>query len=181
MEDRESTIRSRELGDGLRQAMEGAGLKGSQAAHVLGLSQSWVSRLLSGKRGGNALDVAAFLGACRVKSPERDRLLALCQDLNTPGWLQQHGSRLPKQLRTLIDHENKAAAISEFQHSLFTQERPPQFTFYLHEAVLRLPVGGPFFRHAAGGPGRARGARRAVRPLHPDGVRRVPPGDIPGQ
>jgi transcriptional regulator with XRE-family HTH domain len=182
MEDREPTIRSRELGEGLRQAMEGAGLNGRQAAHLLGWSESWVSRLLSGKRGGSAVDVAAFLGACRVKSPERDRLLALCQDQNTPGWLQQHGSRLPKQLRTLIDHENKAVAISAFEstlvtgllqtgdyaravisrnanmpadevedrvaarlarHSLFSQERPPQFTFYLHEAVLRLPIGGP--------------------------------------
>jgi hypothetical protein len=49
-------------------------------------------------------DVAAFLGACRVKAPERDRLLALCQDQYAPGWLQQHGSRLPKQLITLINH-----------------------------------------------------------------------------
>ncbi|MGH3867163.1 MAG: DUF397 domain-containing protein [Pseudonocardiaceae bacterium] len=149
---------------------------------MLGLSQSRVSRLLSGKRSGNPLDIAAFLGVCRVKTPERSRLLALCQDLHIPGWLQQHGSRLPAQLRTLIDHENKAAAISDFQatlvhgllqtgdyaravisrnvnmpaeeveervaarlarHSLFTQERPPRFTFYLHEAVLRLPIGGP--------------------------------------
>ena len=32
MGDREPTIRSRELGEGLRQAMEGAGLNGRQAA-----------------------------------------------------------------------------------------------------------------------------------------------------
>lgn len=118
MEDRNSTVRGRALGDGLRQAMEDAGFTGSQAAHLIGLSQSWVSRLLSGKRGGNALDVAAFLGACRVRHPERERLLALCQDQHIPGWLQQHGSRLPKQLRTLIDHENKAVAISVFQATL---------------------------------------------------------------
>ncbi len=162
--------------------MEGAGLNSQQAAHLLGWSPSWVSRLLSGKRGGSALDVAAFLGVCRVKGPERDRLLALCQDQHIPGWLQQHGSRLPKQLRTLIDHENKAVAISAFQamlvpgllqtedyaravisrnvniptdevedrvaarlarQCLFSRNRPPQFTFYLHEAVLRLPIGGP--------------------------------------
>ncbi|MGQ0773109.1 MAG: DUF5753 domain-containing protein [Pseudonocardiales bacterium] len=52
---------------------------------------------------------------CRVIGAERDRLLALCQEQHTPGWLQQHGSRLPKQLTTLIDHENKAVAISEYQ------------------------------------------------------------------
>ena len=29
------------------------------------------------------------------------------------------------------------------RQSLFTRERPARFTFYLHEYVLRLPVGGP--------------------------------------
>ncbi|MGH3771520.1 MAG: helix-turn-helix domain-containing protein [Pseudonocardiaceae bacterium] len=116
MRDREPTIRSRELGEGLRQAMEGADLNGRQAAQALGWSESWVSRILSGKRGGgSALDVAAFLGACRVKAPERDRLLALCQDQHIPGWLQQHGSRLPKQLMTLIKHEDRAVGYSDIQ------------------------------------------------------------------
>jgi hypothetical protein len=61
------------------------------------------------------VDIAAFLGVCRAKGPERDRLLALCREQDNPGWLQQHGSRLPKQLVTLIDHENKAIAISAFE------------------------------------------------------------------
>ncbi|MGH3886825.1 MAG: helix-turn-helix domain-containing protein [Pseudonocardiaceae bacterium] len=182
MRDQEPTVRSRELGEGLRQAMQRARLNGRQAAYQLGWSPSWVSRLLSGKRNANQLHVAAFLALCRVTGPERDRLLALCQDQHTPGWLQQHGSLLPKQLRTVIDHENKAIAISAFQsmvvpgllqtgdyarallteagrvpvaeiddrvaarlarHSLFSRERPARFTFYLHEFVLRLPIGGP--------------------------------------
>jgi transcriptional regulator with XRE-family HTH domain len=115
MAHREPTIRSRELGDGLRQAMEQAGLTGKQAAQTLGWSPSFVSMLLSGKRGASEVDIAALLGVCRVKGPERDRLLALCREQDTPGWFQQHGSRLPKQLVTLIDHENKAVAISDFQ------------------------------------------------------------------
>lgn len=99
-----------------------------------------------------------------------------------PGWLQQHGTRLPQQLRTLIDHENKAVTIDHFEatlvpgllqttdyaralirqagliptgeiedrvaarlgrQSLFGRERPARFTFFIHEFVLRLPVGGP--------------------------------------
>jgi len=161
--------------------MQQAGLNGKQAAHLLGWSPSWVSRLLSGKRGATELDIAAFLGVCRVKSSERDRLLALCQEQHTPGWFQQHGSRLPQQLMTLIDHENKAVAISYFQamivpgilqtgeyaravisrvvnvppnevddrvaarlarQNLFSRDRPARFSFYLHESVLRTPVGG---------------------------------------
>jgi transcriptional regulator with XRE-family HTH domain len=182
MRDHQPTIRSRELGEGLRRAMEHAGLNGRQAARLLGMSQSWVSRLLSGKRNASAAQVSAFLAACRVTGAERDRLLELCEDQHTPGWLQQHGSRLPQQLVTLIDHESKATAISSFEqvivpgllqtgdytralireagtvpaeeiddrvaarlarHSLFTRERPTSFSFYLHEFVLRLPVGGP--------------------------------------
>jgi hypothetical protein len=138
--------------------------------------------LLSGKRTASEVDVAAFLGVCRAKGPERERLLALCREQDTPGWFQQHGSRLPKQLRTLIDYENRAMTISAFEatlvpgllqtgeyaravisrivnvpaeevgdrvaarlarQSLFSQERPAAFTFYLHESALRLPVGGP--------------------------------------
>ena len=118
MRDREPTIRSRELGEGLRRAMHGAGLTGKQAAHRLGCSPSWVSRLLSGKRGGTEVDVAAFLAICRVQGAERDRLLGLCREQNTQGWFQQHGSRLPKQLVTLIDHENRAVGIGDFQATL---------------------------------------------------------------
>lgn len=182
MRDREPTIRSRELGEGLRRAMRQAGLSGTQAGHLLGWSTSRVSRLLSGKRGGSEVDVSAFLAVCRVKGVERDRLLRLCREQGTPGWLQQHGSRLPKQLLTMIDHEDKATKISHFQtivlpgllqtgdyaravinrlanvpvgeiedrvaarlarQSLLSRQRPPCCAFYVHESVLRLPVGGP--------------------------------------
>ncbi|MGH3793165.1 MAG: helix-turn-helix domain-containing protein [Pseudonocardiaceae bacterium] len=181
MYDREPTIRSRELGDGLRKAMKQAGLNGEQTAKLLVWSPSWVSRLMSGQRRATAVQVSAFLAVCGVTGEERDRLLALCEEQHTPGWFQQHGSRLPQQLRTLIDHENKARVIYDFQpagvpgllqtgdyaravisrsgnipvdevgdrvaarlarQSLLSEERPPRFVFYLHEYVLRLPVGG---------------------------------------
>jgi transcriptional regulator with XRE-family HTH domain len=182
MQDREPTIRSRELGEGLRRAMQHAGLTGKDVARLLDLSPSWVSRLISGKRNVTAVQASAFLAVCRAPSAERERLLELCDDQHTPGWFQQHGSRLPLQLVTLIDHENKAVAISEFQSTvlpgvlqtgdyarallkeagrvpvdeidarvaarlarqgLFSRDRPARFIFYLHEFVLRLPVGGP--------------------------------------
>ena len=182
MQDREPTIRSRELGEGLRRAMHNAGLTGKDVARLLDLSPSWVSRLISGKRNVTAVQASAFLAVCRAPSAERERLLELCDEQHTPGWFQQHGSRLPLQLVTLIDHENKAVAISSFvstvmpgllqtgdytrallkeagrvpvdeidarvaarlaRQSLFSRDRPARFTFYLHEFVLRLPVGGP--------------------------------------
>lgn len=180
--DREPTIRSRELGERLRRALHDVGMSGTQAAHQLGWSASRVSRLLSGKRGGSEVDVSAFLAVCRVKGEERDRLLELCREQNTPGWLQQHDSWLPQQDITLIDHENKASEIGDFQaltlpgllqtgsyaravfsgsanipssevenrvaarlarQSLFSRDRPPTCNYFVHESVLRLPVGGP--------------------------------------
>ncbi|MGB8995899.1 MAG: helix-turn-helix transcriptional regulator [Pseudonocardiaceae bacterium] len=182
MQDREPTIRSRELGDGLRRAMHNAGLTGKDVARLLDLSPSWVSRLISGKRNVTAVQASAFLAVCRAPSAERERLLELCDEQHTPGWFQQHGSRLPLQLVTYIDHENKAVAVGAFEstvmpgllqtgdytrallkeagrvpadeidarvaarlarQSLFSRDRPARFTFYLHEFVLRLPVGGP--------------------------------------
>lgn len=180
MRDREPTIRSRALGDGLGRAMRQAGLNGKQVGHLLGWSSSRVSRLLSGKRGGSEIDVSAFLAVCGVKGAERDRLLELCREQNASGWLEQY-SRLPQHLATLIDHENKATKLDYFhdvlvpgllqtgdyareimsrvnipaneihdrvaarlaRQSLFSKPRPPACTFYLHEFVLRLPVGGP--------------------------------------
>ena len=84
MPHREPTIRSRELGEGLRQAMEKAGLTGKRAAQTLNWSPAYVSMLLAGKRGASEVDIAAFLGMCRVANPERDRLLALCREQENP-------------------------------------------------------------------------------------------------
>jgi transcriptional regulator with XRE-family HTH domain len=180
MGDREPTMRSRELGEALRQAMERAGLNGREVARLLGWSPGWVSRLLSGKRNVTELDVSAFLGACRVRGKERDRLLELCRDTGTPGWFLQYGARVPKQVRVLVDHENRATEITDFQpivipgllqtehyaraliegadtlaahevkervvarlarQKLLTERSAPRFTFFIHEFVLRLPVG----------------------------------------
>jgi hypothetical protein len=120
MDDREPTIRSRELGEGLRHAMIRAGLRASDMARQLDWSQSRVSRLLSGKRGGTSNDISAWLAICGVRGAEKKRLMALALDQNRRGWVQHHGAHLPKQLRTLIDHEDKATRISSFEYNLVT-------------------------------------------------------------
>ena len=162
--------------------MERAGLNGKRTAALLGWSESRVSRLLTGQLTVPEIDVSAFLGLCHVTGPERDRLLRLAREQDTPGWLQQHGSHLPEQLTTLIDHETRATSITAFEQirvpgllqtgdyarallersatiptseiqtrvatrlgrrNLFSEPHRPRFTFFLHEFVLRLPIGGP--------------------------------------
>jgi hypothetical protein len=117
MQDREPTIRSRELGDGLRHAMEIARINGKDLADRLGWTPTKVSRLLTGRRGAEEMEVAEFLAVCGIKGQERNRLLALCREQDTQSWFQQFGARLPGQIKTLIDHENQAGRISQF-HAL---------------------------------------------------------------
>jgi hypothetical protein len=115
MSDTSSTVRSRELGEGLRLAMEHAGFTGKQTARMLAWSESKVSRLLSGQQNVSELDISAFLAVCMITGPERERLLRLAREQAKPGWLQQYGTNLPEQLKTLIDHERKAVAITDFE------------------------------------------------------------------
>lgn len=114
MDDRIPTIRSRELGDGLRLAMEQAQLNGKRLADLLDWSESRVSRLLTGRRGGTEVEVAQILAVCGITGREREHLLSLCKDQNTRSWFQQFGSRLPLQIRTYTEHENKATRIIDF-------------------------------------------------------------------
>lgn len=118
MEDRKPTVRSRELGEGLRRAMEYAGFNGSSIARRLGWSQGRVSRLLGGKRGGSGYDVAAFVAVCGIPNDEKDRLMALSIDHDKPGWFVQHGPVIPEQVLTLIDLETKATTMGAYQSVL---------------------------------------------------------------
>ncbi len=114
MTEHEPTVRGRELGEGLRAVLAKAGLNGKDVARQMDCSASDVSKMLSGKRTVKETDVARFLGVCRVYGKEAERLLELCREANKRGWYQQHGSRLPKQLRTYIDHEDKATTVADF-------------------------------------------------------------------
>src|SRR2546421_6334441 len=114
MQDHIPTIRSRELGEGLRKAMEQARLNEKKIAERLDWSEAKVSRLLTGRRGASEVEVAQFLVACRVTGSEREHLLSQVKDQNTRSWFQQFGSRLPTQIRTDTEHENKATRLIDF-------------------------------------------------------------------
>ncbi len=120
MEDRETTVRSRALGAGLRDALEAAGLTGRDAAKQLGWSPATVSRLLTGKRGGGAVDVSALLAVSGVVGAERRRLLKLTEDLEKTDWLQHWGSETSENLRTVISHERAASAIASYHSQLLS-------------------------------------------------------------
>ena len=117
-EGQKSTIRSRELGDELRHAMEVAHLSGKLAARRLGWSETKVSRLLTGRQSPiREMDVASLLTLCDVRGEEKERLVGLAREADQHNWLQHNISSLPEQLRTLISHENQASLIYQFDMS----------------------------------------------------------------
>lgn len=182
MKEKDPTTRTRELGAALRHAMERANLNGQRISKKLGWSQPTISKLLHGRFYATEVDVATFLAVCEVTGDERTRLLKLAREQDDEGWLQQYGSRVPKQVKTLVQHEDRATAIRGFEswyvpgllqtgdyaraaitccvnvpaeevedrvdarltrQNIFDRFDPPEFTFYIHEFALRLPMGGP--------------------------------------
>ncbi|HWE89018.1 MAG TPA: helix-turn-helix transcriptional regulator [Pseudonocardiaceae bacterium] len=181
MKEKDPTTRTRELGAALRHAMDRASLSGREFARKVDWSQATISKLLNGKVYATEVDVATFLAVCEVTGEERKRLLKLAREQDDEGWLQQYGSRVPKQVKTLVQHEDRATAIREFEswyvpgllqirdyaraaikscvnvpaeevedrvdarltrQNIFDRFERPDFTFYIHEFALRLPMGG---------------------------------------
>jgi hypothetical protein len=95
--------------------MENANLSGKYAAHVLGWSESKVSRMLTGRQPVKDTDVSALLALCLVTGDEKERLLDLARQYNQRDWLQKYSADLPDQLRTLINHETRAIQITQFE------------------------------------------------------------------
>jgi len=165
------TVRSRELGDGVRAAITASGMGVRELAHRLGWSHPYVSHLLSGNRSVNELELLSVLLACNVHRQERERLFGLASELDTPGWLQQYEAGVPENPRTLVSHERKATTVSEVRltaipkllqaegyaratsdgdervharlarQDVFIERQGPRRTFYVGESALRATVG----------------------------------------
>jgi transcriptional regulator with XRE-family HTH domain len=165
------TVRSRELGDGVRAAIAASGMGVRELAHRLGWSHPYISHLLSGNRSVSELELLSVLLACNVHRQERERLLGLAGELETSGWLQQYESGVPENPRTLVGHERKATTVSEVRltaipkllqaegyaratgegdervrarlarQDVFIERQGPRRSFYVGESALRTAVG----------------------------------------
>lgn len=108
----DSSARSRELGEQLRNCRKATGTSGAELAHQLGWSASKVSRIESGQVQVTEVDAAIYLTTCGVRQPELDSLLKLARMGDDRTWLQERGTRLPDELRTLVFHEATARTIT---------------------------------------------------------------------
>lgn len=87
-------------------------MTGMGLAQQLGWSASKVSRIESGQIGVSEVDAAIYLTRCGVLRAELDELLKVVREGDSATWLQERGTRLPDELRTLVFHEVAASAIT---------------------------------------------------------------------
>jgi hypothetical protein len=118
MPKRDSTVRGREFGAGMREALRKAGLTGRGAADLAGWDPAKLSDLLNGKGGVSEHDVIRLLGVYRTPIEESEHLLTLYRETQRPGWLQLHGATPPIRLRTLSEHESLTTEITRWSINL---------------------------------------------------------------
>ncbi|GAA1313692.1 helix-turn-helix transcriptional regulator [Saccharothrix xinjiangensis] len=170
--DRVSTARSRELGEELRRVRKEAGLASPKVSDDLGWSLGKLSKLEKGTRGTSLWEIGTLVGHCGADKATRDRVLALAAEPDTGAFLRLHHIP-PDLLTALNIHENTARAITAYQpltvpalaqiedytraltddqdlvqarmdrQEVLYHHTKPGVVLYLHEAALRLVVGGP--------------------------------------
>ena len=108
MPKRFSSVVGRSFGDGVRAAIQAAGLTQTKIAELLDWEQAKVSDLVRGKGGVTEVEVAMLLGLCAVKPDEARRLLALFRETREKGTLLFYEDGVPDQIRNLVEQERLA-------------------------------------------------------------------------
>ena len=106
--------KAKALGAALRRIRDNRGLSMKEVADRIGMSESVLSRLETGKRNVDSEDVAALLAIYETVGPERDELLAMARTPDEPEWLQQVGTGLPADSVKLVTHEARANRIVDW-------------------------------------------------------------------
>ncbi|RFU41246.1 XRE family transcriptional regulator [Actinomadura logoneensis] len=113
-----ATARGRTLGAELLALRKHRGLTTRAAAERIGWTAATLNRTENGLRVATAEEVATVLGAYGVVGGERERLLALARDAETPGWWEPGDSIYPTPLKALIGFEAQATRITNVEISL---------------------------------------------------------------
>ncbi|MBW8485826.1 helix-turn-helix domain-containing protein [Actinomadura sp. PM05-2] len=111
-----STVRRILLGSQLRRQREARGVSRQEAGYVIRASESKISRLELGRVSFKERDVADLLTLYGVTDPtEREALLQLAKDANTPGWWHRYNDVLPGWFQTYVGLEESAALIRTYE------------------------------------------------------------------
>jgi transcriptional regulator with XRE-family HTH domain len=115
------------LGSQLRRLREDSGVTVTEAAETIRATHSKISRLERGRSGAKQRDVADLLTLYGVTDEaQREELLALARQANTPGWWQPYNDVLPSWFELYVGLERAASIIRlyevQFVHGLLQTE-----------------------------------------------------------
>ncbi|WBB76867.1 helix-turn-helix transcriptional regulator [Micromonospora sp. WMMD1128] len=104
------------LGAQLRRLREGAGVSRESAGWEIRSSESKISRMELGRVGFKERDVADLLTLYGVTAPgDRDALLKLARDANSPGWWHRYSDVLPAWFQSYLGLEAATALIRTYE------------------------------------------------------------------
>ncbi|GAA1764548.1 helix-turn-helix transcriptional regulator [Luedemannella helvata] len=104
------------LGAHLRRLREAAGVTREDAGWEIRSSESKISRMELGRVSFKERDVADLLTLYGLDDDdERNRLLALARDANTPGWWHRYGDVLPNWFQSYLGLEASASLIRTYE------------------------------------------------------------------
>jgi transcriptional regulator with XRE-family HTH domain len=111
-----STVRRILLGSQLRRLREAKGVSRQEAGYVIRASESKISRLELGRVSFKERDVDDLLTLYGVDDEnEREALLQLAREANTPGWWHRYNDVLPGWFQTYVGLEESAALIRTYE------------------------------------------------------------------
>ncbi|MBM0279500.1 helix-turn-helix domain-containing protein [Micromonospora tarensis] len=104
------------LGAQLRRLRESSGVTREGAGWEIRASESKISRMELGRVGFKERDVADLLTLYGVtETHEREALLKLARDANSPGWWHRYGDVLPSWFQSYLGLEAAAALIRSYE------------------------------------------------------------------
>jgi transcriptional regulator with XRE-family HTH domain len=111
-----STVRRMQLGARLRALRRANGLSREEAGHPIRASESKISRMELGRVSFKQRDIDDLLTLYGVEDPaERERLLVLTQEANTPSWWHEYGDVLDTWFQNYLDFEQAAELIRTYE------------------------------------------------------------------
>lgn len=104
------------LGSELRRLREGKGLTREDAGYEIRASGSKISRMELGRVSFKERDVADLLTLYGVTDPDdKESLLNLAREANTPGWWHRYGDILPSWFQVYVGLEEAATLIRTYE------------------------------------------------------------------
>jgi transcriptional regulator with XRE-family HTH domain len=110
------TVRRLQLGARLRSLRQAKGVTRDQAGYEIRASESKISRMELGRVSFKERDVVDLLKLYGVDDAgERERLLTLAREANTPGWWHSYGDVLSTWFQNYLDLEQSAELIRTYE------------------------------------------------------------------